>query len=91
METPRPPDDPRNRPSPWKLGGGGRYLGLGLQFGGAILLFLFAGQWVDRRLGSDPWGVLIGVFTGFGAGFYSIYRTLTRDQARDDDAERPSP
>jgi ATP synthase protein I len=65
--------------------GAGEYLGVGLQFAGAIVLFLFVGQWLDRQLGTDPWLLLLGVFVGAGAGFYSLYRQLVitpRDRER---------
>jgi len=61
-----------------------RHAGAGLQFAVSIVVFLYAGQWVDRRLGSEPWGVLIGVFTGAGAAFYSLYRRLMADVRRDE-------
>lgn len=57
----------------------GRYLGVGLQFAGSIVLFLFVGQWLDRRLGTEPWLLLLGVFVGAAAGFYSLYRQLVID------------
>ncbi len=52
------------------------YAGVGLQFAGAILLFLFVGRWLDARLGTDPWLLLLGVLLGASTGFYSIYRQL---------------
>jgi F0F1-type ATP synthase assembly protein I len=66
---------------------GAAYLGLGLQFGLAIILFMFVGMWLDRRLGTSPWLLILGVFTGAAGGFYSIYRRLMDDQKRED-AER---
>ena len=54
-------------------------MGVGLQFAGAILLFLFLGMWLDERLGTDPWLLIAGVFVGGAAGFYSIYRQLVID------------
>ena len=65
-------------------GNGAEYAGLGLQFAASILLFLFAGQWLDRRLGTDPWFMIVGVFTGAGASFYSMYRKLMAIQAREE-------
>jgi ATP synthase protein I len=56
--------------------------GGGLEFAGAILIGLFGGQWLDRRLGTGPWLVVIGVFVGAAAGFVSLYRALTRGQSR---------
>jgi ATP synthase protein I len=52
------------------------FAGVGLQFAGAIVLFLFLGRWADEQLGTAPWLLLIGVFVGAGAGFYSLYRQL---------------
>jgi F0F1-type ATP synthase assembly protein I len=51
--------------------------GGGLEFAGAILVGLFGGQWLDRRLGTGPWLVVVGVFVGAAAGFVSLYRALT--------------
>ena len=39
----------------------GRVMGVGLQFAAAIVLFLFAGKWVDSKLGTEPWFLLLGV------------------------------
>jgi F0F1-type ATP synthase assembly protein I len=44
---------------------------------------MFLGIWLDKRLGSSPWFVLICVFVGAGAGFYSIYRRLMGSAKRD--------
>jgi ATP synthase protein I len=62
----------------------GEYAGLGLQFAASIIVFLFLGQWLDRRLGTAPWMLLIGVFVGAGGSFYSMYRRLMAAQARED-------
>jgi F0F1-type ATP synthase assembly protein I len=52
------------------------YASAGLQFAISILVFLFAGQWADRRLGTGPWLMMIGLFLGAGASFYSMYKKL---------------
>lgn len=71
--------------TPRKEGGhGAEYAGLGLQFAVSVLLFLYAGQWLDRKLGTDPWLMILGVFTGAGASFYSMYRKLMAMQERDE-------
>lgn len=67
-------------------GGGGKYLALGVQFAASILLFLFLGRWLDRRLGTAPWLLIVGVFAGAGASFFSIYRQLMADLRRDEQA-----
>ena len=65
-------------------GHGGEYAGIGLQFAVSILLFLYVGQWIDRRLGTEPWFMIAGVFTGAGASFYSMYSKLMTIQERDE-------
>jgi F0F1-type ATP synthase assembly protein I len=66
----------------------GVYAGLGLQFALAILGAVYLGQWLDRRLGTEPWLLLIGVFVGAGGSFYSIYRKLMADLRRDEERRR---
>lgn len=66
----------------------GDYVGIGLQFAGAIVLFLFLGQWLDRKLGTAPWMLYLGVFVGAAASFYSMYRKLMAIQERDEAAKR---
>lgn len=53
-----------------------RMMGVGLQFAGSIVLFLLLGQWLDARLGTEPWLLIAGVMLGATAGFYSLYRQL---------------
>ena len=82
-----PPEDPLVRAgvqSPPAFTTAGKYMGLGIQFAGSILVFLWLGQWVDRKLGTGGLFVLIGVFVGAGAAFYSMYRNLMADQRRDE-------
>lgn len=62
--------------------------GLGLQFVGAILLFLWLGMWLDRKLGTAPWLMAIGVFVGAGASFFSMYRKLMAVQRSEDEAKK---
>lgn len=66
----------------------GEYAGLGLQFAASIVLFLYLGQWLDRRLGTAPWLLLACVFLGAGASFYGMYRKLMAAQARDEAARK---
>jgi ATP synthase protein I len=65
-----------------------QFAGVGLQFALSILVFLFAGQWLDRKLGTAPWFLLVGVFVGGAGSFYSMYRKLMAAQARDEAARK---
>ncbi len=73
------------------LAGYGRYAGLGLQFGLSIMLFLYLGKWLDSKLGTAPYLLILGVFTGAGAAFYSIYRSAMADLKRDEEEQRRNP
>lgn len=66
------------------MGPAGRYAGIGLQFAFSVLFFLWVGQWLDRRLATAPLFLYLGVFTGAGGAFYSMYRSLMADQRRDE-------
>jgi ATP synthase protein I len=66
----------------------GEYAGLGLQFAVSILVFLYGGQWLDRKLGTAPWCMIVGVFVGASLAFYSMYRKLMGDLERDEAAKR---
>lgn len=51
----------------------GQFMGYGLTWALSVLFFLGVGAWVDSKLGSGPFLMLLGAFVGAGAGFYSLY------------------
>ena len=87
-EGPGSEPGPRERTPPSAFINVASYAGLGVQFVLSILLFLYAGRWVDRKLGTEPWFLIIGVFTGATAAFYAMYRKLTADQQREELLQR---
>jgi F0F1-type ATP synthase assembly protein I len=64
-----------------------RYAGVGLQFAITLLIGLGLGSWADRKFGTSIF-VLVGVFLGAGAAFYSMYRQLMANLERDEQAKR---
>ena len=80
-------DEKRTQRGPQKGLSGADFAGVGLQFALAIIVFLFAGQWLDERLGTNGLFTIAAVFIGAGAAFYSMYRKITAAQKKDD-AER---
>ena len=64
---------------------GAEFAGIGFQFALTILIFVFAGVWLDKRLGTSPWLLLVFVFVGAAGGFYSMYRRVTAAQRRSKD------
>jgi F0F1-type ATP synthase assembly protein I len=71
---------------------GTEFAGIGIQFAASILVFVFLGVWLDRRLGTTPWLVIICVFVGAAGGFFSMYRKMTAAQREgsDNNTERRS-
>jgi F0F1-type ATP synthase assembly protein I len=88
-ESPLKPEPGSEKPSPGSsMPGAGAAAGMGLQFAILVLLFLLAGQWLDRKLGTAPLFLIVLVFVGAGASFYSIYRKLMEQQRRNDEQRR---
>lgn len=69
-------------------GGLGRHAGHGLTIALSTALFAWLGSWADDWLGTAPVLVLLGVFVGFGAGFYSMMARL--GTGGDDGGEPPA-
>ena len=70
QQDPPAKSPPTGERSPWVLAG------LGMQFFVSLVLFAYAGAWLDRRFGSSPLWMLVGVFLGGGGTFYLSYRRL---------------
>ena len=72
-------------PEPGKRGTGMRYAGLGVQLAVSLLVFVLAGQWLDRRLGNTGIVTMVAAFVGFGGTMYSLIRTLNRQDRSNQD------
>ena len=70
---------------PAQVVAGTEFAGIGIQFAVTILVFVFAGVWLDKWLGTSPWLLLVSVFVGAAGGFYSMYRRVTAAQRRSKD------
>lgn len=80
-------DEKRQRKTPPPGGlSGADFAGVGIQFAAAIIAFLFAGQWLDNRIGTGPVFTIVGVFVGSGAAFYNMYRKISSAQKKDDES-----
>jgi len=53
---------------------GSEFAGIGIQFGVTVVVFAFAGIWLDRKLGTSPWLLLVAVLGGAGLGFWVMVR-----------------
>jgi F0F1-type ATP synthase assembly protein I len=70
-----------------KPAGATKYAGLGVQLAAAIIVFVFAGQWLDRKLGTQALFTILGAFLGFGGTMWSLIRRLNKDN-KEDEAKR---
>ena len=90
-ERPLKPEPGSEKPTPLpKVTGAGAAAGMGLQFAISVILFLLAGQWLDGKLGTAPLFLILFVFVGAGASFYSIYRKLMEQQRRENEERKRS-
>lgn len=74
QERPSRPDPVPEPPS--LLQAAGQYLGYGLQWAMATVLFFFLGWLLDGWIGTKPLFTILGAFVGAAAGFYSLYYHL---------------
>lgn len=72
-----------------------RAAGMALEFGGtvvgALLVCLGGGIWLDRRLGTSPLFLFVGLVLAFGAIGYSLYQIAKVDTRPRQGARRPAP
>jgi len=66
--------DPGSKKGP----GPARFAGLGIQLAVSLVVFVLAGQWADRKLGTGGILTVAGAFLGFGGTMYSLIRALNR-------------
>jgi len=62
-DTPRPP-------SPYRM------VGIGFELAAGVLIGVLGGGWVDRKLGTAPWGLLVGTLLGAASSFYGVVRQI---------------
>ena len=53
-----------------------RVIGAGLTLAVSVGLFAYGGLWLDRRLNTSPWLLLLGVGLGITGGMLHLIRVL---------------
>lgn len=51
---------------------------VGIELSVSILIGALGGQWLDGKLGTKPWLMIVGLVLGVTAGFRSLIRTAQR-------------
>lgn len=59
-----------------------RLSSVGIEMGVAVAIGWGIGYWLDKKLGTKPWLMLVFLLFGVAAGFKGIY-TAARDATRD--------
>ncbi|MCC7051676.1 MAG: AtpZ/AtpI family protein [Gemmatimonadaceae bacterium] len=65
-----------------------RLAGAGVQFAATLLAGLFGGQWLDRRVGSAPVFLYLGVAVGAIVGMTMLYRQLMQLTREEEEARK---
>jgi F0F1-type ATP synthase assembly protein I len=65
-----------------------RLAGAGIQFAAILIGGVFGGQWLDRRFGTAPVFLYVGVVTGAVGGFAALYLQLMRAQRDEEEARQ---
>jgi ATP synthase protein I len=76
------------------LGSSWRLASVGIEFAVSVLIGLLGGRWVDGKLGTEPWLMIVGLLLGVAAGFRGLYRTArsaTREADKTPPAKPPDP
>ena len=68
------PDDRPQRPIRRDLRTVGRWSAFGIQLVVSVVIGLLAGQWLDGRLGTEPWLAVVGILMGFTAAMVDLVR-----------------
>jgi len=56
----------------------GKYLGMGFEVAVGVGLGYIVGNWLDKKYGWSPWGVLAGTMLGIAAGMYLMIKEALR-------------
>ena len=59
---------------------------IGLQFGISIAIGALGGNWLDKKFGTTPWLLVIGLLLGAAAGFRDLW-VLAKTEMSDEGDE----
>ncbi len=63
---------------------------VGLELGLSVIIGLLVGYWLDQKLGTQPWMMLLWLVLGLVAGFRGVVRAIKRaDIAASDETVAP--
>lgn len=66
----------------------GSYGSVGIEIALSVILGLFAGQWLDKKLGTNGWLTFVGLAYGIAAGGRALYRVLKKANKESEEFDR---
>ncbi len=63
---------------------------LGIELALSTVIGLLGGQWLDGKLGTEPWLSIVGLVLGVAAGFKSLYETAKKQSQLKSPPESPA-
>ena len=81
-DSTRPDEKGQARKALGSFAHAGAYIGSGFQFAAAIAGGLFAGWWLDGKLGTSPLLLIAGCLAGAVSGFWYLVRSLGGDAGK---------
>ena len=61
--------------------------GVGFTIVASILLWVLAGRWLDRKLGTEPWALIAGIIIGLISAGSIIYELAATRERTDDQGQ----
>ena len=58
------------------------YVDASWQLIGGVALCTFLGLWLDKKFGTSPWLVIVGVFLGFASGMLGFWRAIQQAERK---------
>lgn len=71
-----------------------RLASVGIELSISTVIGLLGGRWLDGKLGTEPWLMIVGLVLGVTAGFRSLIRTAqkaNRENETDAKSNEPPP
>ena len=66
-----------------------RFSYVGIFFGVAVFLGFLFGRWLDRKFGTNPWLMIVGVLFGIASGFKELYRLTASYRTDQKSGQKP--
>lgn len=87
MDAPGKGDKPGGFGTKWSAEFG-PLLTLGLQLAISVVAFFFLGRWLDSKLDTAPWLMIVGLLLGVVGGFLSFFRTVSAIGKKEEESEK---